>query len=115
MAKTLNFEYDGTQYTLEFTKGTVRQMENNGFIASDIDDKPMTILPDLFAGAFLAHHRFTKRPLINEIYKAMPDKGMLIRCLIEMYNEPLAKLIEEPKSEEGNVVWTPSWKLEEDE
>lgn len=114
MAKTLEFEYGDKQYTLQFTKGTIREMESKGFKANDLEDKPMTVLPDLFAGAFLANHRFTKRPLINEIYKAMNDKMMLIRCLIEMYNEPISTLVDEP--EEGNVKWTPNWKLtEEDE
>lgn len=33
-------------------------MEKRGFVASDITDKPMTTPPALFAGAFLAHHRY---------------------------------------------------------
>ena len=57
MAKQLTFTYNGKDYVLEYTRNTVRQMENNGFVTNDIDIKPMTVLPALFAGAFLAHHR----------------------------------------------------------
>ena len=67
MAKQLTFTYDGKDYTLEFTRRTVAEMEKKGFIASDITDKPMTTLPALFAGAFLAHHRFVKEDIINDI------------------------------------------------
>ena len=30
MAKQLNFEYKGKEYTLEFTRETVKQMEREG-------------------------------------------------------------------------------------
>ena len=107
MAKQLTFSYNGKDYTLEFTRATIRQMEADGFIASDIDAKPMTILPDLFRGAFLAHHRFEKRSVIDEIYAHMTNKPKLIEMLAEMYNEPISSLLDDPT--EGNVEWTPNW------
>ena len=61
MAKQIVFTYEGKEYTLEFTWRTVKQMEDEGFVAQDIDRKPMTLLPALFAGAFKAHHRFVKQ------------------------------------------------------
>ena len=54
MNKQLRFTYDGKDYCLEYTRRSVEMMEKRGFIASDITDKPMTALPALFAGAFLA-------------------------------------------------------------
>lgn len=113
MAKQLTFEYNGKSYTLEFTRMTVRELESKGFVANDIETKPMTILPDLFAGAFLAHHRNEKRGVINEIYSQMADKPSLIRCLAEMYNDPIATLLDEP--DEGNVSWTANWNTNEEE
>ena len=107
MAKQLTFSYNGKDYVLEFTRNTVRQMESGGFIADDIDTKPMTVLPALFAGAFLAHHRLEKQSVIDEIYSKMKDKMALIERLAEMYNEPIKAMLDEP--EEGNVEWTPSW------
>jgi len=67
----------------------------------------MTVLPDLFRGAFLAHHRFEKRPVIDEIYTHMTNKPLLIEKLAEMYNEPISSLLDEPA--EGNVEWTQNW------
>lgn len=107
MAKQLTFTFNGKDYTLEFTRNSVRQMEKDGFIASEIDSKPMTVLPALFAGAFLAHHRFEKKAVIDEIYSKLKDKQLLIERLAEMYNEPISSLLDEP--EEGNLDWTPNW------
>lgn len=109
MAKQLTFVYDGKDYTLEFTRRTVAEMEKKGFIASDITDKPMTTLPALFAGAFLAHHRFVKEDIINDIYSKLTKKEDLIGKLAEMYNEPILALVEEPEKAEGNLDWTATW------
>lgn len=109
MAKQLTFTYDGKDYTLEFTRRTVAEMEKKGFIASDITDKPMTTLPALFAGAFLAHHRFVKEDIINDIYSKLTKKEDFIGKLAEMYNEPILALVEEPEKAEGNLDWTATW------
>lgn len=107
MAKQLTFSYNGKDYTLEYTRNTIRQMESEGFVAADIETKPMSVLPDLFRGAFLAHHRFEKKPVIDDIYAHMTNKPVLIERLAEMYNEPISSLLDEPT--EGNVEWTPNW------
>lgn len=109
MAKQLIFTYDGKDYTLEFTRRTVAEMEKKGFIASDTTEKPMTTLPALFAGAFLAHHRFVKEDIINDIYSKLTKKEDLIGKLAEMYNEPILALVEEPEKAEGNLDWTATW------
>ena len=109
MAKTINFTYEGKDYTLEFTRRTIRQMEDEGFVARNIDDRPMTLLPALFAGAFKAHHRFVKQESIDAIYANMPNKDKLIEKLAEMYNEPIMSLMEEPADTAKNVDWMTSW------
>lgn len=110
MAKTLTLTHGDKEYTLEFTRKTVAQMERNGFIAGDIDDKPMTCLPALFAGAFLAHHPWVKKDVIDEIYDNLPRKNELIGKLAEMYNEPIMSLLDEPDPErEGNADWAANW------
>lgn len=109
MAKQIIFTYEGKEYTLEYTRRTIKQMEDEGFVARNIDDKPMTLLPALFAGAFKAHHRFVKPDVIDEIYAHMPDKERLIEKLAEMYNEPIVSLMEEPEDSAKNVDWMASW------
>ena len=109
MAKQLIFTFDDKEYTLEFTRRTVTEMEKKGFIASEITDKPMSTLPALFAGAFLAHHRYVKQDVIDNIYSKLTKKDDLIGKLAEMYNEPIMALVAEPEEDKGNVNWTATW------
>ena len=109
MSKQITIDCKGTKYTLEYTRRTVEQMEKAGFVAEDIKTKPMSLLPQLFAGAFLAHHRFVKAEVIDEIYSKMTNKSELIGKLAEMYNEPILALIDEPAESSENLTWTQSW------
>ena len=109
MAKQLRFTYQNKEYVLEFNRRSVETMERKGFVASDIETKPVTVLPALFAGAFLANHRYVKQDVIDEIYSMMTNKQELIGKLAEMYNEPILALVDEPDESEGNVTWTASW------
>lgn len=109
MAKQLKFTYENKDYTLEFTRRTVTEMEKKGFIAADVETKPMSTLPMLFEGAFLAHHRFEKKSVIDNIFAKLTNKEELIGKLAEMYNEPIMALVEEPEEPEGNLNWTASF------
>ena len=53
MAKQLTFTFEDKEYTLEFTRKTVTEMEKRGFVAAEVEHKPMSTLPALFEGAFL--------------------------------------------------------------
>ena len=109
MAKVIRFSFEDKEYVLEFTRRTVKEMENEGFVPSELDSRPMTLLPALFAGAFKAHHRWVKQDTIDRIFKAMPNKDSLVEKLAEMYNEPILALVEEPEKAEGNLDWTATW------
>ena len=109
MNKQLRFTYQDKEYVLEYTRKSVEVMEKKGFVASDIETKPVTVLPALFAGAFLANHRFVKQDVIDAIYAKLTNKSELISKLAEMYNEPIMALVDEPEESEGNVDWTASW------
>ena len=109
MNKQLRFTYQDKEYVLEYTRKSVELMERKGFVASDIETKPVTVLPALFAGAFLANHRFVKQEVIDEIYSKLTNKSELISKLAEMYNEPIMALVDEPEENEGNLSWTASW------
>jgi len=110
MAKTLEFTYKDKKYVLEFTRRTVATLERRGFNPADIEAKPITTLPTLFAGAFLAHHATVKQEVIDEIFAHMTNKNDLIGKLAEMYNEPILAMVDEPAEDDaGNVEWTASW------
>jgi len=103
---TVNDKY-GNEYVLEYTRDTVIQLERSGFDISSVEAKPMTSVHSLFAGAFLANHKNTKPTTIDEIYDGLSDKGGLLNALVELYNEPLEALMEEP--EQGNAMWKANW------
>ena len=105
MAKQLNFEYKGKEYTLEYTRDSVRQMEREGFVASEISTKPMTTLPKLFSGAFKAHHRFEKPKVIDEIFGLFKNKTALFEKLAEMYSEPMEAMIDDEVDEGNAIAW----------
>lgn len=77
MSKQLTFTFEDKEYTLEYTRRTVAEMEKKGFIASEITEKPMSTLPALFAGAFLAHHRFVKQDTMTQSILSSPRKRSL--------------------------------------
>lgn len=109
MAKQLNFEFEDKAYTLEFTRKSLETMEKQGFSISDAERKPMSTLPELFAGAFLANHRYVKRDVVDRIFQSMTGKSELFGKLAEMYQEPLVALMDEPEESKGNVSWTATW------
>lgn len=119
MGKTINFNYKDVDYTLEYTRATVRLMEARGFNIDDIvsNTKPVTAIPMLFHGAFLAHHnpsdRNTKNPvdrkLADEIYSHITERTELITKLVSMYIEPMNDLIDNPAEDEGNLKWEANW------
>lgn len=111
MSKSITFEYKDKEYTLEYTANSIKTMERRGFVADDMDKKPMTILPELFAGAFLANHSSVKREKIDEIFIWMNDKTTLVKALIEMYNDVLAAFL--VGDDEGNANWTPNWEIKD--
>lgn len=108
MAKTIALNYEGKDYVLEFTRASVERMERRGFTVTELTEKPVTVLPELFAGAFYANHPQLKRDVINKIFDKIGDKETFIIKLSEMYTEPIETLMEEPE-DEGKLEWKASW------
>lgn len=109
MAKIINLTYDEKEYTLEYTRKSIETMERQGFVIRDLDRTPMSSLPTLFAGAFLAHHRNIRPDVIENIFKSVPNKDMLFEKLSEMYREPFETLMADPDESEGNATWGANW------
>lgn len=105
MAKQIIFTYKDTEYTLEFTRASIQKLEARDFDITEVKSKPMTYLPLIFAGAFLAHHPYIKKELVDEIFDKFKDKAGLFDKLAEMYNEPIEAMLET----EGNLEWKATW------
>ena len=105
MTEKIKFKYGGKEYVLEFTRQSVEEMERRGFVVEEVLTKPLTVLPNLFAGAFIANHRFTKRKVINEIFNHIDDKGGLLDALAEMYSLVIDEFTDELEKKNKNLTW----------
>ena len=106
MAKKICIPYGGKKYTLEFTRSTVAALERAGFVIGELGDKPATMIPMLFRGAFAADHPNTKVATLDKIYDSLSNKSSLVKALIEMYSEAVYTLLsDEDEENEGNPGW----------
>lgn len=105
MARNVSFEFEGVRYTLEFTRRSVKKMEDGGFDVTQVEHRPMTMYPKLFEGAFIAHHPFIKKGLADTIYSKLKNKAELMDALADMYSDTLMSILDEPSESEGNVTW----------
>lgn len=104
MAK-IEFEFDGTAYTLEYSRRSQSTMERNGFVMDELTTKPQTMIPLLFRGAFMMHHPRIKEEDVNAIYKRLGDKTELISALVECYQSATETLFEDPEDDSKKVQW----------
>lgn len=103
MAKQIVLSYNGSEYTLEFNRKTVKRMEENGFVVDT--NKPASMITDLFRGAFQMHHRRISPDLVEEIWDAQKGKEKLLAELVSMYTEPIAALMDEDDGDDENPTW----------
>ena len=96
---------DGNRYELEFNSRVVKNMERRGF---KIDtDYPVTMIDDLFLGAFQMHHKNISPDKAKEIWKYQKGKDELLGILTKLYMKPLEDMMAEDAAEEddGNPTW----------
>lgn len=115
MSTKINISYQDKDYTLEYSRQSVRQLEAQGFVLDQVSDKPMTMIPLLVYGAFFKNHRGLDRKKIDEIYDNLINKmgegeeTGFIQALLEMYGETLTTLTADNNKggKEGNAAsWT---------
>ena len=108
----ITITYNDNDYTLEYSRNSVKQMEAQGFVLDKIAEQPMTMIPMLVYGAFAKNHKGIKRSLVDEIYEQVTDKigdgdNGFIHALLEMYAETVNTLTSNESADEGNrAVWT---------
>lgn len=99
---------DGEEFTLEFSRESIRFAEARGFDIDEVAKYPMTRVPELFWYAFRMHHpRISKeqaeRILIDDM-GGMP-KGMAER-LGQLYAAPFEALSQDDEGEGKNCKVT---------
>ena len=111
MSTKITITYQSNEYVLEFSRNSVKQMEQQGFVLDQISDKPMTMVPLLVYGAFMKNNKGIKRSLVDEIYEHITNKvgddgNGFIHALLEMYAETVSALTDNDSVDEGNLaVW----------
>lgn len=101
----ITLTYKEKDYTLEYTRQSVKTMEQQGFVLDELASKPMTMIPMMFQGAFIKNHKGIKRSVMDEIYKGIGNRSELMEALMEMYAETLSTLMDDDAEDAGNVSW----------
>ena len=109
MGKRIEFDYKNKHWTMEYCARTTKEVQQSGFKKEDIGDKSLVMLPLLFYGAFLMHHRGTRKEELDEMLPLFGNKTELFTKLVEMFDEPVEALIDEPEDESVKVSWTANW------
>lgn len=102
--KTLDFEYNGKDYSLTFNIDVVKRLDRSGILAQIAGgERPLTMTEDLFVAAFEANHGYVSNRIRTEIFSEFSETsedGSLIEVLLEMINE-----VREAMTPKGNVKW----------
>ena len=112
-AKTININYKGTSYTLEFNRAVVVLMERQGFNINELESKAVLNTSLLIRFAFFLHHRKLSEDEIFTIYDSIRDRDGFVDKLIDMCSDTYVSMLNDPKDEggetEGNATWGASW------
>ena len=106
MNTKINITYKDINYTLEYSRMTIKMIENEGFEMEKFSKQPMTMIELVFRGAFYKNHRKVSENTIEEIYNSCTNKEKLLETITTMINECYTSLMEDPKgNNEGNATW----------
>jgi len=105
MSRTsLDFEYNGKDYSLAYTIDVVKRLDRSGLLAQIAGgERPLTMTEDLFIPAFEANHSSVSNNIRRKIFEEFTETsedGSLLECLLEMVNE-----VREAMAPKGNVKW----------
>lgn len=106
---TIQFEYNGTAYTLGYTIASLKRLEKSGFSFGNLEDHLLTAQEDLFCAAFDAFHKNVPRNERMAIYKEFAnseggEEGETANTLSDILFRMVNEVIEE-MSPKGNVKW----------
>lgn len=110
LQECVEFEFEGKQYKLGFTRRTVLQMERKGFSFLDAGKMPLNSFDALYNGSFLLYHSKVSEATRNKIWKHLDNKQGLIKRLSELYKNAIYTMVdagdngEDKEEEEKNVI-----------
>ena len=88
----------GKKYTLTFTRESVKEAEENGFVVNEIDQYPLTRIPELFHYAFIANITRTETDEILDMIGGIADMpDGLLKRLASLYGNAFRSLTVNPR------------------
>lgn len=108
MADKIEFDYNGSTYTLEFDRKSIMKAEE--VLGLDMnaltdDNIKFSMFPKFFHAALLKHHPRMKESTVDMLYGKLKGKQELFECVASMYVAAARTLFEDP--EEGEAIsWT---------
>ena len=90
---------NGNLYVLDFDKDSVKFAESRDFKLSEIGDKAMTYIPDLFYYAFRKHHKDVSREKTDRIF--FEDLGGMLPGMLERLGQLYSVHLNELMNETG--------------
>lgn len=104
--KAIKFNYEGSDYTLEYTVASIRKMERDGFDFSSIDKHIVNAGYELFSGALIAHHNYIPPAERDKMYEQLcavnGDGENLLEALAGMLSDEVEFLVNKPQ---GKIPW----------
>lgn len=99
MAKQITITHGGNDYTLEYNRRAVCNLESRGSVlfTDDTEAKPMTAIFDMFRAAFYMHHKDVSEDTIADIFEEQEDVIGLGQDLSEMLKDTFERTA--PKGE----------------
>lgn len=101
----IKFEYDGKQYTLEYTAASLKKMERDGFDFTQMESRILSVPEALFSGAFIANHNNVPKQIREEIFHSFSDETENGETLFDVLNTMISEAVEEINYHSGNTKW----------
>ena len=94
---------NGKEYTLEFNRYSIVEMEKRGFDITKAEARPLATLTEITRGAFIMHHSDMSVEEVDLIIDKIDDKLGLINALASMYKDAIESVLN--GSKKGNATW----------
>lgn len=102
---TVEFEYEGKEYKLEYTAASLKKMEERGFDILACENKPLQYPEEIFCGAFIANHDSVPYDKRMEIYHELGETAEEGENILEIFNLMVVEAVNEIRTHKGNVKW----------
>jgi len=96
----IEFEIENKKYTLEYSRDSIRKLEDRGYNFQELESKPITMMSVLFFGALLKHQPETNLEQSDELYKQVADDALMAEL-----DNMFADCVKLGASKNPNVKW----------